>query len=89
MAHLICEVYLLLKTVNLVDEYSFSFAVTQAELGDMLGLSAVHVNRVLQELRAKKLIRWERDEVTILQWEQLQEFGLFEPTYLHLVKEPR
>lgn len=88
-AHLICEIYLQLAIVHLAQDFVFDFPMTQNELADTLGLSAVHVNRVLQELRRKELIRWEGQRVSILDWERLQEVAQFDPGYLHFVKEPR
>jgi DNA-binding transcriptional regulator LsrR (DeoR family) len=58
--------------------------MTQAELGDALGISTVHVNRTLQELRAAGLIRLQGARLTVLDWEALKEVGEFDPTYLHL-----
>jgi len=46
-AHLVCEMLLRLKGVGLTDGFSFKLPLTQAELGDTLGLSTVHVNRVV------------------------------------------
>jgi CRP-like cAMP-binding protein len=63
--------------------------LTQAELGDTLGLSTVHVNRVLQELRKDGLIRWQGDSLTILDWERLKTVGEFTPTYLNTQYENR
>ncbi len=57
--------------------------ITQAEVGDALGLSTVHVNRTLQELRKENLVEWERGVLTVLDWEGLTLTGEFDPTYLH------
>jgi CRP-like cAMP-binding protein len=89
MAHLLCEVYKQLELVNLASEGRFIFPVTQSDLADMLGLSTVHVNRVLQELRAKQLIEWQGAQVRILDWARLAATAEFDGIYLHLVKEPR
>ncbi len=89
VAHLLCELYLRLKAVDQVVGYSFDLPITQAELGDMLGLSTVHVNRVLQELRGSELIRWTGGKVTLLDWAKLTTLGEFNPAYLHLESEPR
>ncbi len=86
MAHLLCEMMLRLQAVGLAEEHSFRFPATQAELGDALGLSTVHANRVVQELRGKNLITWERNTVTILDWDALVRLGEFNPTYLHLTR---
>jgi hypothetical protein len=59
------------------------------DLSDILGLSSVHVNRVLQELRGDNLISWKGVNVRILDWAGLQRVAEFDDRYLHLVKEPR
>ena len=56
IAHVFCEVLVRLEAVGLTQDRSCAFPITQSELGDALGLSTVHVNRVLQELRADDLI---------------------------------
>jgi CRP-like cAMP-binding protein len=66
MAHLLCEVYIRLADVGLAKGLTFDLPVNQSDLGHALGLSAVHVNRVLQELRGNKVVRYEGKRVTIL-----------------------
>jgi CRP-like cAMP-binding protein len=89
LAHLICELFLRLKIVGQADNGTIQLPITQAELGDALGLSTVHVNRVLQSLRADGLVRWQGSSLTILDWDRLQEVAEFTPTYLNLQHEPR
>lgn len=89
MAHFICELYVRLEVVGLAGNLTFSFPITQSELGDALGISAVHVNRVLQELRTEKLFTWQGQTITILDWPGLQQRAEFDPRYLHLTNEPR
>jgi CRP-like cAMP-binding protein len=89
LAHLLCELYLRLKIIGAASEASFRLPITQIVLGDILGLSSVHVNRTLQELRGTGKITWKGQTVTILDWEGLQRTAEFDPRYLHLVKEPR
>ena len=60
--------------------------MTQAELGDALGLSTVHVNRTLQELRGAGLITLKQSTLTVDDWDGLVEAAGFDPTYLHLVR---
>jgi CRP-like cAMP-binding protein len=84
MAHLLCELLLRLHVVGLAEGRSFNFPLTQQELADILGLSMVHVNRVIQDLRAKKLVAWRSGRVSILDWEGLVALAEFDPTYLHL-----
>lgn len=89
MAHLFCEQYTRAKVVGLVEDKSFTFNLTQAHLADAMGLSPVHVNRTLQELRRRSLIDWEDGVMTILNWSALQELGQFDDTYLDIVNRPR
>ena len=89
LAHLICELFVRLRLVGQADNDTIQLPITQAELGDALGLSTVHVNRVLQSLRAEGLVRWQGSSLTILDWDRLQEVAEFTPTYLNLQHEPR
>lgn len=84
MAHLLCEFRVRLKAVGLAEGDTFDLPFTQGELADAIGASNVHVNRVLQELRAKGLIRSKGTQVTIPDWEKLKEAAGFDPLYLHL-----
>lgn len=87
IAHLLCELLVRLRAVELVEDHAFNLPVTQAELGDALGISTVHVNRVLQELRGENLITLRGGMLQVLDWQELQKAGEFDPTYLHLVKK--
>jgi CRP-like cAMP-binding protein len=89
LSHLLCELMLRLSVVGGCDGDSFVMPVTQIDLSDILGLSSVHVNRVLQELRSDELIAWRGTTVTILDWDRLLRLAEFDDRYLHLVKEPR
>jgi CRP-like cAMP-binding protein len=84
MAHLLCELRVRLEAVGLVVDETFDLPITQTELADAIGASTVHVNRVLQELRADGLIRSKGTQVSILDWEGLKAAGDFDPLYLHL-----
>jgi CRP-like cAMP-binding protein len=87
IAHLLCEVYVRLRAVGLVQGHAFQMPITQAELGDATGLSTVHVNRMMQELRSAGLISTPSNgRVVIEDWGRLQEAGQFDATYLHLKK---
>jgi CRP-like cAMP-binding protein len=87
IAHLLCELLVRLRAVELVEDHAYNLPITQAELGDALGLSTVHVNRVLQDLRGEGLIFLNGGSLKVLDWERLQQRGEFDPTYLHLVKK--
>ena len=84
IAHLLCEMLLRLKVVGLAEDGTYGLPVTQAELGDALGLSTVHVNRVLQELRGDGLITSRGRFLSVQDWPGLKAAGEFDPTYLHL-----
>jgi CRP-like cAMP-binding protein len=83
-AHLLCELAVKLRAVGLMADWTFELPLTQAELGDAMGLSTVHVNRTFQELRANGLIRSEGRTLIIEDWGALKKAGEFDPTYLHL-----
>jgi len=83
MAHLLCELFLRHEAVGLVTGGSFAFPITQSELADATGLSTVHVNRTLQELRAMGLIGGQSHLLKILDLDGLKQVGEFDSTYLH------
>jgi hypothetical protein len=68
LAHLICEVFLKLRAIGLAQGQSFDLPITQAELGDALGLSTVHVNRSLMQLRGDGLITLSADAALSGMW---------------------
>jgi CRP-like cAMP-binding protein len=87
IGHLICELYLRMKNVGLTTDREFELPLTQEELADALGLTPVHVNRVLQRLRAEKLISLDRKALVILDYEGLQDASGFNPNYLHFERQ--
>jgi CRP-like cAMP-binding protein len=89
LAHLICELYVRMNVVGLVDAESFHIALSQSEMADVLGLSIVHLNKTLQILRKEGAVRWESRTVEILDWPRLVQIAEFDDTYLSLRKEPR
>jgi CRP-like cAMP-binding protein len=85
IAHLMCEMIVKLHAVGLADDHRrIDWPITQAELGDALGLSNVHVNRTLQELRGDGLITQKDSTLVVHDWEALQRTAMFAPLYLHL-----
>lgn len=83
VAHLLCEIYERLRPVGMVDGNSCAFPVTQMDLADATGLSVVHLNRTLQELRAAGLIVLRERTLTINDLDALKNTALFSPSYLH------
>jgi CRP-like cAMP-binding protein len=84
MAHLFCELLYRFRAVGLNEGNSCILPLTQVELAESLGLSSVHVNRTLQELRRQKLITLEGGTLTIQDLDALKEVSFFNPDYLHL-----
>jgi CRP-like cAMP-binding protein len=87
MAHVFCEMLVRLKAVGLADDHGCDLPITQAEFADALGVTTVHVNRVLQEMRANGIIELRGDRLNIPDWETLKRAGDFDPTYLHLKRD--
>ena len=89
MAHLFCELNVRLAVVGLSQGDSYDFPLTQIELGECLGLTSVHVNRTLQELRRRGLVEVENRRVTIKDLANLKSVADFDARYLYLDKQPR
>jgi CRP-like cAMP-binding protein len=81
--HIIAELYHRLKSIGRARDGKFVLPITQAELADCLGLTYVHVNRVLQDFRKKGLISLNRSEFDLLDQRKLEEVADFAPAYLH------
>lgn len=88
LAHLVCELYLRLQAVGQAGELTFDLPLTQTVLGDALGLSTVHVSRLITELRGEGVVSWSGGRIHILDWHRLAEIAEFDPTYLRLQCEP-
>jgi len=82
VAHLICELAARLEVVGLVKNGRFQMPMTQRHVADACGLSIVHVNRTIQELRGRRLIAWEGSEIELLQPDELRALADFTPDYL-------
>lgn len=89
IAHLLCEMHLRLRFVGLVQDNSFDLPINQEALGDAFGLSAVHVNRMLQALRRANLISTAGRRITIPDLDALKEAAGFDPIYLEAKGHPK
>jgi CRP-like cAMP-binding protein len=87
MAHVLCELLVRLRAVGLVEDHACDLPITQNEFADALGFTTVHVNRIIQQMRAGGLIELSGDRLNIPDWEKLKQVGEFDPTYLHLETE--
>lgn len=84
MAHLFCELYVRLNVVGHASHDSYEFPLTQRELSECLGLTVVHANRTLQELRRRGLVELENRHLTIRNRSGLEGVAEFDPNYLYL-----
>jgi CRP-like cAMP-binding protein len=89
LAHLLIELYLRLKVVGRASNGHCDFPLTQNDLADATGLTSVHVNRTLQELRRDGLIELERKQLQFRDLQRMIDLAMFNPNYLHLDHEER
>jgi len=92
LAHFLLELYHRLQTAGLAQNERFFLPLTQELLADTLGLSSVHINRTLQQLRRDKLIHWKGGLFQLLNPEELRliaDFGVKAtlPTTLHVAPQ--
>jgi CRP-like cAMP-binding protein len=84
MAHLFCEMYVRLDVVGHASGDRCEFPLTQRELSECLGLTVVHANRTIQELRRRGLIELENRSLTIRDRAGLTALAQFDDSYLYL-----
>ena len=84
IAHVLSELMVRMEAVGLMKDHTCEMPITQGEFADATGLSNVHVNRVLQELRRDGLIVFKGSTLQVPDREKLNQAGEFDPTYLHL-----
>lgn len=89
LAHLLCELQVRLKAVDMAQDHGYPLALTQAQLADASGLTQVHVNRTLKDLRDRGIVTVRGGKVTIGDWPALTEIAEFADDYLYLEKQPR
>lgn len=84
MAQLFCEMALRYEAVGLGSRAGYDLPLTQQDLSEILGLSLVHANRTVRELRERGLVTFQGQKLTIHDWEGLTELADFDPFYLFL-----
>jgi CRP-like cAMP-binding protein len=89
LAHLLCELHVRLGLVGLVEGLSYELPLTQTDLAECLGLTSVHINRTLKELREQGLVEFRGGRVDIKDLAGLQRVAEFDPDYLYLEKRSR
>ncbi|KQQ30690.1 cyclic nucleotide-binding protein [Methylobacterium sp. Leaf123] len=88
IAHLFCELLLRQQLVGTAGERDCPLPLTQPMLADILGITTIHVSRILRDLRLAGLIQLKDRRLHVPDVKRLQAFCDFDPTYLHLVKMP-
>jgi CRP-like cAMP-binding protein len=89
IAHLMSEMLIRYRVVGETTDDSFPFHLTQEELADATGMTPVHANRMLQQLRSEGLIELSGKVLTVLDPKALQRLAKYDSTYLHLVRTER
>jgi CRP-like cAMP-binding protein len=89
VAHLFCELQVRLGIVGLADETGYDLRLTQTDIAECLGLTSVHVNRTLKELRESGLVEFRNWRVRILDRAELERVAEFAPDYLYLERRVR
>lgn len=84
IAHLLCEVGLRLEVAGLGNKTGYTLPMTQEWIADALGLTPVHVNRILRKLHKEGLIGKTKRQIAISDWNALAIAADFNPAYLHL-----
>lgn len=84
IAHLLCELAVRLGVVQLADRGGFDLPMTQTDLADATGLTPVHVNRMLKQLRDQNILTFRQGRVDIHDWDRLADAAEFDGVYLHL-----
>ena len=83
MCHLLCEFTRRLEAAGLARREGYDLPMTQEQLADAVGLTAVHVNRTLMRLEEEGHIRRDRRVIEIDDWQNLAKVADFQPRYLH------
>jgi CRP-like cAMP-binding protein len=83
IAHMLCELLARLRMVGLASGNSFVFPASQTDIADATGMTPVHANRMIQQLRAKGLVTWDGASISIADPAALAALADFDDAYLH------
>ena len=89
LAQLFCEIFFRMDAVGLSSNGECDMPFTQVDIADITGLTAIHVNRVLQELRGSGMIELKGRRLKLLDYERIARLAMFDPRYLSGVEGPR
>jgi len=84
LAHLLCKFAVRIEAAGLGNKLEYELPMTQEQLADATGLTAVHVNRTLRQLEEQGDIKRNVRHVSIADWSKIRKTADFRATYLHL-----
>ena len=84
IAHIFCELQMRLAVVGLATKMGFPFPLSQQELADYAGMTHVHLNRCLRELREAGLLTFSSGWAKVEDFEGLKRLARFDDAYLNL-----
>ena len=87
LAHVLCEIAVRLDAFGLADDMGYHLPMTQAELADALGLTPVHLNRVIRGLEVDGLLNRSKRNISFPDWERMIDLADFNDRYLHLAEQ--
>jgi CRP-like cAMP-binding protein len=88
VAYFLCELVWRQRAIGIAEDHTVRVPFTQTDLADMLGLTPVHTNRILQAFRRDKLITLDRRQLTLLDIERLEAISGLTKDYLKLNSTP-
>lgn len=86
-AHLLCEMALRLECAGQGSREAFELKATQAHIADALGITPVHMNRVVRGLRLQGVLSWTGRTIRVLDWDGLVRIASFDSGYLEIRRE--
>ncbi len=84
LAHIFCEMQLRLGLVGIATQMGFPMPLSQQEMAEYAGMTHVHLNRCLKELREARLVTFAQGWAKVLDWERLKDMAHFDEAYLNL-----
>ena len=85
MAHLLCEMRCRYNQAGMLAlDGSYAFPLTQTQIAEVLGITAIHANRTIRSLKERGLVSLSKTAVVIHDWSGLVELAEFDRAYLHL-----
>jgi CRP-like cAMP-binding protein len=89
LAHFFCEQYYRARAADIGKPGTCRLPLSQAQIGQALGMSLVTVNRAIQHLRGTRCVELREATLQVRNWTRLTQLGQFDPAYLHVKRQPR